>query len=404
MYKLTTQLENEHDITVKAKAAEEFIEAQIIPLESREGLGDILRNYLQKHDLEFSHLDPRWVKTLGARASVYEKNAEDGKRKYYKPWNPNDNCVYTIADECTIALVADLGTGNEHHENTLKAIKKLNPDYIIHLGDIYYSGTEKECKKNFMDPYDKVFPDKGNRPPMWAIPGNHEYICYGRGFSSLLNEKFLGSSDNPQTHFFFCLRSNFIEIIGLDSGFKSHNFTQLPWHPEMGWNTEFEESELAWLKKKIIPTREENRKTFLLTHHAFTSAFWSKHIVNEKFRKQLTGAGLPLDKVTAWFWGDEHKFLIYNYSQANLQHTGGLTRGICIGHGAMPEFATNSEYGGLREPLAKDLKKGINLQVNKKTNTFARGFALLKVTKTGITEHYYQVINGKEEPQEINIA
>ena len=52
----------------------------------------------------------------------------------------------SIPNQCKIALLADWGADNDHAKNVAKQAMARNPDYMIHLGDIYYSGNEGECK------------------------------------------------------------------------------------------------------------------------------------------------------------------------------------------------------------------------------------------------------------------
>jgi predicted phosphodiesterase len=66
-------------------------------------------------------------------------------------------------------VVGDFGTNDTHYLAVLKGIDSLKPDFIIHLGDIYTSGTKKECKA-FWKMYNATF--TAPIPPLWAIPGN----------------------------------------------------------------------------------------------------------------------------------------------------------------------------------------------------------------------------------------
>ncbi len=63
-----------------------------------------------------------------------------------------------------------------------------------------------------------------SRPPLWAIPGNHEYISAGKGFFKKLIQPKTRLGDiknkNPQEASFFCLenKARKLQIIALDTG------------------------------------------------------------------------------------------------------------------------------------------------------------------------------------------
>ena len=65
-----------------------------------------------------------------------------------------------------------------------QALKRFKPDVIIHLGDVYYSGTEFECKRNVLDVMDQLVNELGlQRPPFFAIPVIMNIILAVRAFT-----------------------------------------------------------------------------------------------------------------------------------------------------------------------------------------------------------------------------
>jgi hypothetical protein len=60
------------------------------------------------------------------------------------------------AHNARIALIADWGTGTDVAVSLLQSVKQQKPDVVIHLGDVYYSGTEAECDKFFLQIVDDV--------------------------------------------------------------------------------------------------------------------------------------------------------------------------------------------------------------------------------------------------------
>ncbi len=62
-----------------------------------------------------------------------------------------------------------------------------------------------------------------SRPPLWSVPGNHEYISAGEGyFTQLVGKQRLGDyqNGNHQEASFFCLESAPLRlmILGVDTG------------------------------------------------------------------------------------------------------------------------------------------------------------------------------------------
>ena len=61
----------------------------------------------------------------------------------------------------------------------MKYASSYNPNYAIHLGDVYYSGTKREQEKYFINPL-KINLNKDCR--IFTLPGNHDYYSGGEGF------------------------------------------------------------------------------------------------------------------------------------------------------------------------------------------------------------------------------
>jgi len=90
---------------------------------------------------------------------------------------PPDAVVDQIADKAEIAVMGDWGTNLYGAPVSAASIKaKGGYELLVHLGDIYYSGTKAEVQQRFL----QVWPSaaaKLNR----ALNGNHE--MYSGGFA-----------------------------------------------------------------------------------------------------------------------------------------------------------------------------------------------------------------------------
>ena len=48
--------------------------------------------------------------------------------------------VYPLGDKTVLAVAGDWGTGTDEAQHLTCEMKKHNPDYTVHLGDVYYVG------------------------------------------------------------------------------------------------------------------------------------------------------------------------------------------------------------------------------------------------------------------------
>src|SRR4051812_13910379 len=107
-------------------------------------------------------------------------------------------------------------------------IARHKPDVIIHLGDIYYSGTPEECYLNFSKIFDEVFSERlgaGNRIPVYTIPGNHDYYAFGYGYYEMVTALNAYDKDTVQPASYFSLQTEdgYWQLLGMDTGFYDAN-------------------------------------------------------------------------------------------------------------------------------------------------------------------------------------
>ncbi len=229
----------------------------------------------------------------------------------------------------TVALAGDWGSGTSSAYNVGKKIGMLDPDYTIHLGDVYYSGTGREFDDYFLP--EGAWP--AGRHGTFALNGNHEMYSGGRAYFSALGD---GSEQARLTHqvdgrrvpqavSYFCLENDDWRIVALDSGYyaKSFPFLEL-------FDThliKLHRAIRAWLSEIVFADPDDRRPVILLSHHEWFSAYDSEY---KRLGKQMTPY---LDRVLLWFWGHEHRFAGY----APFGFDGGpKVRARCIGHGGIP--------------------------------------------------------------------
>src|SRR5207249_3597358 len=140
---------------------------------------------------------------------------------------------YRLPPDARVALIGDWGTGMDDAREMLTELIRLSaPHIIVHLGDVYYSGTPPEAAFNFLAAIDRSCVDAGlpARLPVFNIPGNHDYYSGGLGFYQTLDRA--NDGHMRQSASYFCLRTSDDrwQFVGLDTGRHDH-IPGLPFEP-----------------------------------------------------------------------------------------------------------------------------------------------------------------------------
>jgi hypothetical protein len=318
----------------------------------------------------------------------------------------HDHGIYKLEsdNEIRIALAGDWATGTDEAHLVGELIKKFDPHYSIHLGDVYYVGDRTEVDENFLGIKNQ---ESQFEPCLWpygsrgsfALNGNHE--MYARGFAyfdRMLPTLGLITNGKPlgQKASFFCLENEFWRIIALDTGYNSIGLPILEYIFRPGCALRPEQ--LDWLRTVVWGRKEDSRGIVILGHHQYYSRYdyW--------YPKQAKQLAEFVSGPVLWFWGHEHRMAIYDEFGVR---DGIRAFGRCIGHGGMPvdlpparpkhsqcvvEFTDERHY-----PNDENLKIGFNgfaqlsMQGNRMTVRYVdvRGtviFSEVWVTKNGILE------------------
>ncbi len=140
--------------------------------------------------------------------------------------------MHALGGATRIAVTGDWGDGSDNARRVAAAMEALQPEYTIHLGDIYSVGSEEEVRHNFLGEEGGVAWPVGRFGAL-AVPGNHEYQSGAHAFYNLAMRKHLGvraSEDGPrvpQPATYFALESGHWSIVGLDTGY--HSVKKFPW-------------------------------------------------------------------------------------------------------------------------------------------------------------------------------
>jgi predicted phosphodiesterase len=318
---------------------------------------------------QFGTCDARWSECI----TEFLKNKINNQSiPYRRHANLTDFVIEgPLGDQSRVAIVGDWGTGDATAKLLLRQIAQKHPDVVIHLGDVYYSGTEHEFQNYFYDIWQNMF---GLPPVVWggklngiskpatfALAGNHDMYAGGQEYYATID--MLG-----QPASYFCLRNQNWQFIAMDTGLHDAN-------PTDASVTFLEDTELAWIKDKI--QRANGRKTVLLSHHQLFTTFESigGKKVNEKLQTQFQDV---LPQVMVWYWGHEHDFVVYP------KFMGVLAR--CIGHGAVPVG-----FDQIGKPDPSVPFEPVRLSVDTDGGLFQHGYAIMDLNGAAATVQHYMI-------------
>jgi hypothetical protein len=312
---------------------------------------------------QFGGCDPRWAESAVVYANYF---VAQGKLIPYRS-------VKTIADptiatplgaKVRLAIVGDWGTGQLAARTVLSQIKDKSPAVVIHLGDVYYSGTQYEFDNYFSAVWSQVFgaaPGSGS-PILFNLSGNHDMYSGGQAYYQLLD-----TIKQPAS--FFCLQNDNWQLLAMDTGLHDSDPVGLGHTP-----TFLDPDEAAWICGKV--NGQGNRKTILLSHHQLFSGYEKigDSPVNQSLRQQLQSV---LSKITMWFWGHEHNLVIFDNYQG--------VYGRCIGHGAFPVGIDEPEV-----PILPGVPVNAKVQLDKGVSFYQHGFAILDLDGPTAQIAYYE--------------
>lgn len=239
----------------------------------------------------FHRRDPKWLSVLYHRLRARAR----GKADFILHERPDD-FRFELAERATVALVSDWGTGNVEAAAVARQIASHHPDHVIHLGDVYYSGTPREMERNFLSMWRDYGP-RGAR--YWALNANHDMYSGGEGYFKHV----LPALGQPASY--FALRNRHWQLAGLDSAYVNHNFTR---------------PQIEWLGAQF----DSPARSILLTHHHLFSPFRKRGDALEEWLDPY----LKDERLFGWIWGhDHHLFEFADYRGMKCR---------CIGHGSLP--------------------------------------------------------------------
>ncbi len=268
--------------------------------------------------MQYNQLDALWILSLYNSFTAPER-----------PDFGTKPCIGELASECRIGVLGDWGTGthNKHGptpaQNVMTAVLDQKVDILIHLGDVYYSGTPKFHRKHpkflppneYRDHFLNGWP-KGREPKSFTLNANHDMYSHGRGYFTDILAADPFKHQNATSY--FLLQNEHWQIFGLDTAY--HDKPPL-----------YEDGTLDPVQRQFLQDNyDPGRKVMLMSHHnalsldgTTVSALWSD------------AAGALGAQPDYWYWGHLHNGVVYRETGRTPPETN-ATKARCVGHSAIP--------------------------------------------------------------------
>jgi len=318
--------------------------------------------YYDSTDVDWSYCGLAWHWTEGSEPSFSNSPAEP----------------IQIANTVTIALLGDWGGNNSPAQEVAASAKsKIGPDdIIVHLGDVYYAGTnysgwiERDYQdENFLTPW------PGTQGKSFALNSNHDMYAHGTGYYETALTSAMFASQNGCGY--FALYNDAFRIVGLDTAYYDPDQTYDGFMTGALGPTG-PGTQAQFLNDQAQAAAAAKQTLVLLTHHngleydgSATLPLWDQVVA------QLG----PLSGTTViWWWGHEHMAVVYPDWDAK----GVTIRPRCCGHGCIPwGVATGLNVSTVDWYEQTVLGPGDNYFV-------ANGFATVALDGSSVSEAFYR--------------
>lgn len=291
------------------------------------------------------------------------------------------------SSDLRVGVYGDWGTGyfpdgnlDSPAQMVLAELEKRNSAYNIHLGDVYYAGTDKhrfpagEEQNNFI----KLIAQSKLQNNL-TLNSNHEMYGGMNGYYEALDS---GNFPGQQGIGYFAVESDDWVLLGLDSAYDAtYKNTKSILYMEGAIR---EAAQLEF----IAGYANDARPLILFTHHVCVNfdgdqatGLWN----------DVTGALGRSPEF--WYFGHTHTGVAYS-EQSYPGQQGCVAR--CLGHAAIPYGKAHGlfEKNGKLKPVAdwvahEPLSAAFPNTTPAQANRVLNGFATLDLTATGLTETMY---------------
>lgn len=297
------------------------------------------------------------------------------REEYHPLLRPSSASPGALPNQARLAVFSDWGTNLYGAPAIADSLRKdADFDVLMHLGDVYYAGTEKEMKERFLDPW------PGSAGGMSrGLNSNHDMYSGGHAYFG----KVLPAFDQESSY--FALQNDHWTLIALDTAYLDH---------------QIDDRQKEWVYEVVKKAGE--RKVVLFSHHQLFSRFDSQ---GPQLAGQLSEL-LAARRIFGWYWGHEHRCVLYDRHPIY----GLLAR--CIGHGGMPEKRGKlRDFPALGDPIGRHVWRDVNArhgipksialdgpneQIKDKGDKYQpHGYAVLELDGPQLTEIHYAA-DGRE--------
>lgn len=241
------------------------------------------------------------------------------------------------AKDPVLGIVGDWGTGYYDDEGVdcpaQRVIEQIvdpaaSPpiDYLIHLGDVYYAGTDwrplpGEEKANFY----RHWPDQGPGRN-FTLNSNHEMYGAASGyFDVALQAGGPFAAQEGMSYYALCYGPWL--VLCLDSAYYSDAYNGRRFYMEGAIGTDALDCQIRWVEQ----FRGHDGPVMVMTHHQGCDLTGSN--VTPLFAQVAAALGRP---PTIWYWGHVHNAIVYDNLFDSRTRRRFATKGRCCGHGAIP--------------------------------------------------------------------
>jgi hypothetical protein len=343
-------------------------------------------------NVTFAQMDPGWLEP--AVQYIFLKIGLITKQ----PFGVNQaGTITTISgDNPSVAVLGDWGTGkwqdgNDANGPAISIIDQIGamnpaPDLTIHLGDVYYAGTEIQEEALFLDPW--IAGSQGT----FALNSNHEMYPGGTGYfeKTLTDQRFAAQ---VQASYFAINLADWV-IIGLDSAYDIDfpTNTTTPFLLD-GRITDSDQADFV-KGLDLLDANQVRKKIMVMTHHTGIATDGTGEPlalmgdINTMLAANPAYASAEAAYPDYWYWGHVHNGIVYKDSAPGLAGTGIQAR--CAGHGAIPfgngygldgnanvEWYAQTPYSALATPTPQQVNRVLN------------GYAILTFSGSTVTEEFY---------------
>ena len=217
------------------------------------------------------------VSTGGRRHAVTLSGLTPGSIYHYRTVGPDGVSAtgsFRTAPEAGdgrsfgFAVIGDSGDGSRSQMAVAGLLEKLNPDFILHTGDVVYpSGKERHYERRFFAPYRKTI----KSVPVFPVLGNHD-VATRNGAAYLENfHPPKGGSSNTSRYYSFEWGS--VHFTALDSELYHDDASGTP------------EQQKAWLERDLAAAARGGSRKVVFLHRPLYSS--SRHGGDRTIRRDL---------------------------------------------------------------------------------------------------------------------